>query len=189
MKKAKEQIVYRKIEDIKLLENNPRYIKGDDFERLCASVQNNPDYFEGRPILLSDRTGELVIIAGNQRYRAAIEVGLKEVPTFLFHGLSEAKEKEIIIRDNVQNGRWDWDMLANGDWEVSDLADWGVDVSFLSQEEEIDLEGLYEEHEAAQKEKLKTITIEIPKEQEDKIEDIKEAVKVTLEEWEGCNVK
>ena len=137
-KKPKQQVEYRALSEIKPLDNNPRYIKTDDFERLCASVQNNADYFECRPIILSDRTGELVIIAGNQRYKAAQEVGLKEVPTILLHGLTEAKEKEIVIRHNVQNGKWDYDILSSGAWgEVEELADWGVEgVDFLSPEEE-----------------------------------------------------
>ena len=119
-KKTKYKVEYRPLESLKPLENNPRYIKEEDFERLCASVQNNPELFEAQPIILSDRTGELVIIAGNQRYRAAKEVGLKEVPTVLLTGLTEQKEKEIIIRTNITNGEWDYDRLANDDWSIED---------------------------------------------------------------------
>ena len=137
-KKTKYKVEYRPLESLKPLENNPRYIKEEDFERLCASVQNNPELFEAQPIILSDRTGELVIIAGNQRYRAAKEVGLKEVPTVLITGLTEQKEKEIIIRTNVTNGKWDYDRLANDDWNVDDLSDWGVDVSFLDPDDDED---------------------------------------------------
>lgn len=137
-KKTKYKVEYRPLESLKPLENNPRYIKEEDFERLCASVQNNPELFEAQPIILSDRTGELVIIAGNQRYRAAKEVGLKEVPTVLLTGLTEQKEKEIIIRTNITNGKWDYDRLANDDWNVDDLNDWGVDVSFLDPDEDED---------------------------------------------------
>ena len=137
-RKTKYKVEYRPLESLKPLENNPRYIKEEDFERLCASVQNNPELFEAQPIILSDRTGELVIIAGNQRYRAAKEVGLKEVPTVLLTGLTEQKEKEIIIRTNITNGKWDYDRLANDDWDVDDLNDWGVDVSFLDPDEDED---------------------------------------------------
>ena len=137
-KKTKYKVEYRPLESLKPLENNPRYIKEEDFERLCASVQNNPELFEAQPIILSDRTGELVIIAGNQRYRAAKEVGLKEVPTVLLTGLTEQKEKEIIIRTNITNGKWDYDRLANDEWNVDDLNDWGVDVSFLEPDEDED---------------------------------------------------
>lgn len=137
-KKTKYKVEYRPLESLKPLENNPRYIKEEDFERLCASVQNNPELFEAQPIILSDRTGELVIISGNQRYRAAKEVGLKEVPTVLLTGLTEQKEKEIIIRTNITNGKWDYDRLANDDWNIEDLGNWGVDVSFLDPDEDED---------------------------------------------------
>lgn len=184
------KVVYRPLSELKPLEDNPRWIKEEDFNKLCASVQNNPELFEAQPIILSDRTGELVIIAGNQRYRAAKEVGLKEVPTILLTGLTEKKEREIIIRTNVTNGKWDWDRLANDGWEVSDLDEWGVDVSFLSDsEDDTDLSELYEEHEATHREKSITITIEVPNEIKEKIDDIKEALRVTLEEWEGCIIK
>ena len=118
---------YRKLKDIKLLDRNPRTIRDDDFKKLVQSIEANPDYFEARPLILSDRTGELVIIAGNQRYRAAKELKLKEVPTFLIKDLTEEREKEIIIRDNVSNGQWDWEVLAN-EWDVDQLEEWGLDI-------------------------------------------------------------
>lgn len=121
------EIIYRPINSIKPLANNPRQITAVDFERLCKSVENNPDYFEARPLILSDRTGELVIIAGNMRHKAAKKLKLKEVPTILLPGLSEEREREIIIRDNVNNGSFDWDSLAN-EWSDLPLSEWGVDI-------------------------------------------------------------
>lgn len=122
---------YRKLEDLHKLEGNPRTIKKQDMERLKKSISDNPDYFEARPIILSDRTGELVIIAGNQRYEAAKALGLEQVPTFLLSGLTEEREKEIIIRDNVENGEWDFDILAN-EWDTQELADWGLDLDLAA---------------------------------------------------------
>lgn len=116
---------YMKLTDIKPLENNPRIIKDDDMKKLRKSIKDNPDFFEARPIVCSDRTGELVIIGGNMRYRAAKLNGLTEVPVYVMHGLTEEREKEIIIRDNINNGEFDWDKLAN-EWNVEDLKDWGV---------------------------------------------------------------
>ena len=117
----------RKLSDLNKLPNNPRTIKTDSFQKLCESLKNSPDYFEARPLILSDRTGELIVIAGNQRYEAAKANGLKEVPTYLLSGLTEEKEREIIIRDNVNNGEWSWDALAN-EWNAEDLENWGLDV-------------------------------------------------------------
>ena len=123
--KPNAQVEYRPIKDLKELSGNPRIIKKDQFEKLKQSIKDNADYFEARPIILSDRTGELVILAGNQRYKAAKAIGLKEVPTILLPNLSEEREKEIIIRDNVENGDWDWDALAN-EWDADVLDSWGV---------------------------------------------------------------
>ena len=126
MKKIEHQVEYRPIADLHELEGNPRQIKKDQFERLKTSIKDNPDYFEARPLILSDRTGELVILAGNQRYKAAKAIGLTEVPTVLLSGLDIEREREIVIRDNVENGEWDMDILAN-EWNADVLESWGVE--------------------------------------------------------------
>ena len=128
--KPKAVTKYRKLSELHELPGNPRTIKKDQFEKLKKSLTDNADYFEARPIILSDRTGELVIIAGNQRYKAAKANGMTEVPTILLEGLSEEREREIVIRDNVENGDWDMDALAN-EWNAQDLLDWGVELPEL----------------------------------------------------------
>lgn len=121
------EVIYRSTETLKKLENNPRTITPEDMERLKESISNNPDYLEAHPIVLSDRTGELVIIDGNQRYEACVQLGMSEVPTALLHGLTEEREREIIIRANVLNGKWD-EMILKDKWDVEELKDWGVDL-------------------------------------------------------------
>jgi len=118
---------YRKLSELHKLENNPRTIKDVDMAKLIQSIRDNPDFFEARPLILSNRTGKLVVLGGNQRYEASKALGLTEVPTHLIEGLTEQKEREIIIRDNVSNGEWDWDLLAN-DWDSVLLDQWGVNV-------------------------------------------------------------
>lgn len=125
--KPQAQVEYRPIKELKELPGNPRTIKKDQFEKLKESIKDNADYFEARPIILSNRTGENIILAGNQRYKAAKAIGLDAVPTILLEGLTEKREKEIIIRDNVENGDWDMDILAN-EWDPAELEEWGVDV-------------------------------------------------------------
>lgn len=137
--KPKHQVEYRPIKDLKELPGNPRTIKKDQFERLKQSIKDNPDYFEARPIILSDRTGELVILAGNQRYKAAKAIGLAEVPTILLSGLTEEREREIVIRDNVENGDWDWDALFN-EWDTDKLQEWGVTNIKQSIQDEKDIQ-------------------------------------------------
>lgn len=128
------EVIYRKLSEMKKLDGNPRKITQEQLDTLKQSIERNKDYFEARLLILSNRTGELVIIAGNQRYEACKQLGIEECPTVLLEGLTEEREKEIIIRDNVSNGEWDEELLQ--DWDAEDLADWGVDVSILEDEDE-----------------------------------------------------
>lgn len=125
---------YRKLTELKKLPNNPRVIKDKQFQTLCDSIKNNIDYFEARPLILSNRTGELIIIAGNQRFAAAKELAFKEVPTYLLENLSEEREKEIIIRDNISNGDWDMDLLGNN-FDLNDLNEWGLEIPGIDVDE------------------------------------------------------
>jgi ParB-like chromosome segregation protein Spo0J len=125
---------YRKVADIAKLEGNPRKIDKEDMARLKQSIEGLPDYFEAHPIVLSDRTGKLVVIDGNQRLEAARQLGWEEIPTALLSGLSEEKEREIIIRANVNNGEWDMDLLQ--EWDKEQLEDWGVDMPEWEEEKQ-----------------------------------------------------
>lgn len=50
------EIVYRKLEDMKKLDGNPRKITQDQLDKLKESIERNGDYFEARPfICLSNR--------------------------------------------------------------------------------------------------------------------------------------
>ena len=153
--KPKAQVEYRAIADLKELPGNPRTIKKDQFEKLKQSIKDNADYFEARPIILSDRTGELVILAGNQRYKAAKAIGLQQVPTILLPNLSETREKEIIIRDNVENGEWDWDVLAN-EWDEIKLNDWGVENVFKPMP--LNVDEFFKDKPESDTKEIKTIT-------------------------------
>jgi len=110
---------------LKLNPSNPRAIKNKEFESLVKSLQDDPEMFQARPILVSDRTGELVVIGGNMRLRAAKKLSMKEVPCIVMAGLTEDQEKRIAIKDNGTWGEWDWEALANA-WEGLPLNDWGI---------------------------------------------------------------
>ena len=86
-----QKIEYVAIEKLKSHPNNPRLIKDNQFKVLCESIKNNPDYFETRPILCNK---DMVIFAGNQRFSAAKEIGLKEVPCCIMD-ISEERQKEL----------------------------------------------------------------------------------------------
>jgi hypothetical protein len=113
-----------KINEIKLNPNNPRLIKDDKFAKLVQSIKDFPEMLEIRPIVVND---DMIILGGNMRYKACKEAGLKEVSIIKASGLSEEKQREFLIKDNVSGGEWDWDMLAN-EWDELELDKWGLEL-------------------------------------------------------------
>ena len=120
------EIVYRNLSEIKPNPKNPRKGTKEAVEKLAESIKGNPKFFEARPILLSDRTGELVIIGGERRSEAARLLGMETVPTILLSGLSESQEDEILIKDNTHAGEWDRQKLDI--WQRHVLKGWGVKI-------------------------------------------------------------
>ena len=113
--------------DIKLNEKNPRVIKDEKFQKLCASLKEFPKMMELRPIIVDDNN---IVLGGNMRLRALQQLGYTEVDDSWVKrasDLTEEQKKEFIIKDNVGFGEWDWDMLAN-EWDKEQLEQWGLDL-------------------------------------------------------------
>ncbi len=107
---------------------NPRVLRDDKFAKLKASLQSFPDMLNKRPIVaVTDTDGKLMVLGGNMRLRACMDLKLKEVPVILADEWTEEQRREFIIKDNVGFGEWDWDQLAN-EWDAIELADWGLDI-------------------------------------------------------------
>ena len=121
------EIVYRELSKLQANPKNPRKGTKDAVEKLAESIKANPKFFEARPILLSDRTGALVIIGGERRSEAAALLKMKKVPAILLTGLTEEQEDEIMIRDNTHTGEWEAVKLAEiaSTWGSDKVQDWG----------------------------------------------------------------
>ena len=127
------KIEYRTLADLKPNPKNPRKATSEQIKKLAESIKGNPAFFEARPILLSDRTGVLMIIGGERRSEAARLLGMKKVPTILMSGLTEAEEDEILIKDNTHAGVWDEQKLQA--WGKDQLQGWNVDGVKWSKEQ------------------------------------------------------
>jgi len=77
-----------------------------------------------RPIVVN---ADMIVLGGNMRLKACKEAGLKEVDIIKADDLTEAQQKQFIIKDNVGFGEWDWEDLANN-WDAEQLTDWGLDI-------------------------------------------------------------
>lgn len=125
---------------------NPRYLKGEEHDKLKKSLKDSPELLQYKPLMVyATGAASFVVVCGNMRLRICQELhndgvdGFDALPCFVLNkDVPVAKIKEYAIKDNVQAGNWDWDELANGDWEVNELQDWGVDCSFLTESEDAD---------------------------------------------------
>lgn len=173
------------------ISKNPRYLKESEHDKLKKSLTDSPEFLEYKPLMVyAMDNGNYVTICGNMRLRVANELridGHSEFDTIpcviLKADTPIEKIKEYAIKDNVQAGNWDWDELANGEWETNDLQDWGVDCSFLQQDEWEELPPVDKEVKDPVLDKPIKIEVTIPltnKEQED---EIREAIKVALTDY------
>ena len=181
------------------LSKNPRYLKESEHDKLKKSLTDSPEFLEYKPLMVyAMDNGNYVTICGNMRLRVANELridGHSEFDTIpcvvLKADTPIEKIKEYAIKDNVQAGNWDWDELANGEWETDDLQNWGVDCSFLNtDEDDTDIDELFEDAQNTES-KVKDIklSVHIPQELEDKVDEIKEIIKSSVSEYEGVEIK
>lgn len=126
------------INEVKENDLNPRYINESKFNQLVKSLKSFPKMLEKRPIVVDEN---MVILGGNMRLRACKEAGMKTVWIDKTEGWTEEEKQEFIIKDNVNFGEWDWDILAN-DWDNQLLNDWGLQVW---QGEDVDIDNMFED--------------------------------------------
>jgi ParB-like chromosome segregation protein Spo0J len=115
------QVELRPIGSIKPYENNPRQ-NDAAVEAVAASILE----FGFRQPIVVDEGG--VIIVGHTRYKAALKLGLEEVPVHVAVGLTPAQAKAYRIADNqaAAMSAWDDDKLP---LELSQLQQLDFDLN------------------------------------------------------------
>lgn len=108
---------------------NPRYLKDRDFKRLKRSIKKNPELLSYRELLVYPYAdGRYIIIGGNSRYRALVELKYKEAPCkVLDKGTDIEQIKRYILIDNHSSGEWATTLLAEG-WTQMEIDDIGLDI-------------------------------------------------------------
>jgi hypothetical protein len=121
-----------KIKDLKLNKNNPRFIRDESFEKLKKSINDFPQMLALKPIIIDENN---VILCGNMRYRALKELGETDCHVVVAEGLTEEQKKELLIKDNLSMGEWDYEILGNF-WDADKLIEWGLEIpSYASPDE------------------------------------------------------
>lgn len=131
------------------LPKNPRFIRDDKFELLKKSLQDDPEMLELRELIVYPLDGKFVAICGNMRYRAAKDLGFKEIPCKVLSPDTPAEKlRAIATKDNVSFGSWDMEMLSL-EWITEEMQGWGVDL--FSSTSELDVESFFTEEDNPEK--------------------------------------
>ena len=104
---TKMNVVMKKIADIHAYENNPR--KNDNaVDAVAASIKN---FGFKQPIVIDKNN---VIVAGHTRVKAALKLGLTEVPCVIADDLTDEQVKAFRLADNktAELAEWDLDKLS-----------------------------------------------------------------------------
>lgn len=117
-----------KTSTLKMNPSNPRRIQPDKLEKLCASIKALPQMMALRPIVYDPET--MHVLGGNQRLAALRKLGMKEIPdtwAIAATELTPEQQKEFVLRDNVQFGDWDMEMLS-AEFAEFDLGELGLEM-------------------------------------------------------------
>ena len=125
---VKVEILTLDINDLTLSEKNPRTISKKDFAVLKKSIKDFPSMLEVREVVV-DETNR--VLGGHQRIKALQAQGKTKVKVKRVTGWSDDEKDEFMIKDNIANGDWDNDKLAN-EWDKNKLEEWGLPLKIAS---------------------------------------------------------
>ena len=114
-----------KLEDLKPYEKNPR--KNDEAVQYVA--ESIKQFGFKVPIIIDKNN---VIVAGDTRYKASKQLGLKEVPCIVADDLTDEQIKAFRLADNKvsEKSEWDFELL---DEELKDIIDIDMeDLGFIN---------------------------------------------------------
>lgn len=142
------KIINKKIDELKPYENNPRF-NDDAVEYVVNSIRE----FGFKVPMVIDQDG--TIITGHTRYKAAIELGLDEVPCIIADDLTEEQIKAFRLADNKvsEKSNWNFELL---DDELNDL-EFDMDEFGFEKVENLDLDSFFEDNNEVKEEKKEMI--------------------------------
>ena len=108
------EITEVEINELKPSEYNPRQATKEEWKNLADSIKN---FGLVDPIIVnSAENRKNIIIGGHFRVKVAKDLGITKVPVVYIDIPDIEKEKELNLRLNKNLGSWDWDLLANFDY-------------------------------------------------------------------------
>ena len=128
MDDIKVEVIEMDINDLIPSQKNPRTISKKDFNILKKSLKDFPAMLKLREIVVDENNR---VLGGHQRIKALQAQGKTKVMVKKAIGLTEEQKDEFMIKDNIANGDWDNDKLAN-EWDKNKLEEWGLPLKIAS---------------------------------------------------------
>lgn len=125
------QIINKRVDELRAYDKNPR--RNDEaVEYVANSIR---EFGFKVPVVIDNRN---TIVCGHTRVKAAVKLGMDEVPCIVADDLTPAQIKAFRLADNKvgELAMWDWDLLSD---EMEELDELGIDMSdfgFLSLDDE-----------------------------------------------------
>lgn len=133
--------------DLKLLDDNARYMTHEQYERLVENIRRD-GCLSSVPFAWKHPDGEWEVLSGNHRVQAAIDAGLEEIDVMVTEKkLTKSQRLAIQLSHNEITGQDDPAMLARLYSEIEDVdmrAYSGFDDSVLQLLPEVDVKGIGE---------------------------------------------
>lgn len=110
------EIIKANVSDLIPYENNPRN-NDEAVQYVAESIRN----FGFKVPIIIDKNN--VIVAGHTRLKAAVELGLKQVPCIIADDLTEEQVKAFRLADNKvgEIAEWDYEQLQKELAEITDI--------------------------------------------------------------------
>ena len=125
------QIINKRVDELRAYDRNPR--RNDEaVEYVANSIR---EFGFKVPVVIDSRN---TIVCGHTRVKAAVKLGMDEVPCIVADDLTPSQIKAFRLADNKvgELAMWDWDLLSD---EMEELDELGIDMSdfgFLSLDDE-----------------------------------------------------
>lgn len=134
MRKERQSVKVADLElnlgQVEWLPRNPRQWTKADIDKTTASIREDEDFLEDRPLLVIRHGDKFLVFGGNLRTEASRKCRLKAAPAVIYTPESHEDRETIkrrAMKDNGSFGSWDFDALAN-EWDTLPLTDWGIPV-------------------------------------------------------------
>lgn len=124
------------------LPRNPRWIRNERYQALKQSLTDDPEYLNYNPLKVFPldcigKEGKYLVVDGNHRRQACLDLGFTEVPCMVF--LADTPMEKLrawAIKGNVEYAQHDWDLLAN-EWDVDELQAAGLELQEITPPDDI----------------------------------------------------